>query len=206
MAGACSDTPGWYTPAMDMRLARHMWNETQWGTQRFRIRLDDSGLAGGALYGAFAPVWVCIVGGYVALIATLAMGEYVTLDDLTYAPREWVISLAALALFVVLGFLAWVNYQRVLMIRKAELVRLDAATFSIDATFLSLLWLHLGNALILVLTLGFGEPVASARTFKYVFNRLKAKGTVDVDVVLQGRGANPKSGEGLADTFDIGGF
>jgi uncharacterized membrane protein YjgN (DUF898 family) len=199
-------TWGWYAPASDMRLTRRLWSETKWGSKRFKILLPDAGLAG-PVYGAFALFWfsivVCYIGFGVAITVLAATG--VIEAETPGIGQVLMIYGIGIPIFLI-AFLAWIPYQAALMRRKAEMIGLDHATFRIDANFGSLLWLYVGNGLIFVLTLGLGEPLASARTFRYVFNRLKSKGAVDLDAIAQARADGTKSGEGLADAFDIGGF
>jgi len=70
----------------------------------------------------------------------------------------------------------------------------------------SLLGLQFTNGLIFVFTLGLGEPIITSRTFRYMVSRLSTSGTVDLETIRQSADRGPKTGEGLADVLDIGGF
>jgi uncharacterized membrane protein YjgN (DUF898 family) len=201
-----SFTLGWYAPAANMRLSRTLWADTTFGGTGLRIRLDDNGLAG-PTYPAFALLWIVAAVVYVAFFTGVAYLTATGTLDPDY-PDLTVIGLLYLGLLagIVLIALASVPYQAALMRRKAELVGFGQARFELAATTPSLFWLNFSNGLILLLTLGFGQPVASARTFRYVFNRLTSAGMVDLDAIAQSADRGPRSGEGLADAFDIGGF
>ncbi len=201
-------TIGWYAPASEMRLTRRLWSETQFGNRTFRIKLHDSGLAGPA-YGPFAILWIGALIAYIGLFAMMALLIANGTIDPETPPDDLTVLLFvygyALVVFIVLTLLA-VPYQAALMRRKAEMLGFEGADFKLDATFASLLWLNFSNVLILIFTLGFGEPIATARTFKYVFSRLTSTGGVDMETIRQTLDRGPTTGEGLADAFDIGGF
>ena len=69
---------------------------------------------------------------------------------------------------------------------------------------LSLAWIYIVNFLIVIFTLGFGLPVAQMRLWRYLLSRLEADGEIDIAAIRQNADKGPKSGEGLADAFDIG--
>jgi uncharacterized membrane protein YjgN (DUF898 family) len=60
------------------------------------------------------------------------------------------------------------------------------------------------NALIILLTLGFGQPFAQLRTFRYFCDHLTVMGEINADWIQQSRAERPSVGEGLADAFDLG--
>jgi uncharacterized membrane protein YjgN (DUF898 family) len=85
----------------------------------------------------------------------------------------------------------------------ASYTTLDNARFRMDATGGSLIWLILGNLLLIIFTLGIAMPFAQQRLVRYLVSRLSAEGTVDVNAILQSREAVGRTGEGLADAFDV---
>jgi uncharacterized membrane protein YjgN (DUF898 family) len=201
-------TLGWYAPASEMRLTRRLWSETQFGNRTFNITLPDNGLAS-PVYGPFAIFWVGGLLAYFGLIGVMAWLVGSGAIDPTSAADEITLTLYiygyALIVAIILALLA-VPYQAALMRRKAEMLGFEGADFKLDATFSSLLWLNFSNILILIFTLGFGEPITTARTFRYVFSRLTSTGAVDIEGIRQTSNRGPATGEGLADAFDIGGF
>jgi uncharacterized membrane protein YjgN (DUF898 family) len=70
----------------------------------------------------------------------------------------------------------------------------------------SFVWLTASNFLIRYLSLGFLSPIADARSMRYIVDRLR----VDAAVPWQEIGQNPdvllKSGEGLAEAFNVDAF
>jgi uncharacterized membrane protein YjgN (DUF898 family) len=86
----------------------------------------------------------------------------------------------------------------------AECTALEGLRFRFEATAGSLIGLALGNALIVVLSLGLGYPFVQLRNFRYLAARLSAEGEIDFDAIRQSAAAMPALGEGLADAFDVG--
>ncbi|MEO6608642.1 MAG: DUF898 family protein, partial [Aestuariivirga sp.] len=82
--------------------------------------------------------------------------------------------------------------------------RFDGAQFKLEATAGSYAWLIVGNVLLAIFTLGIGAPFIAQRTLRYVFQRLRLDGAVDISRIQQSIAALPTRGEGLADAFDIG--
>jgi uncharacterized membrane protein YjgN (DUF898 family) len=64
--------------------------------------------------------------------------------------------------------------------------------------------LWIGNVLWVVLTLGFGFPVAVHRTLKFFADRIELHGTLDTARLQQTTLDRPKFGEGLLEAFDPG--
>ncbi|MCR9267312.1 MAG: YjgN family protein, partial [Alphaproteobacteria bacterium] len=86
----------------------------------------------------------------------------------------------------------------------AQIVSFEGVTFSIKANTFSLGWVYAVNFLIIAFTLGLGLPIAQMRLWRYIFKRLEAEGEIDIASIRQNADKGPKSGEGLADAFDIG--
>jgi uncharacterized membrane protein YjgN (DUF898 family) len=74
----------------------------------------------------------------------------------------------------------------------------------LDATAGSLISLVVVNLLILVLTLGIGRPFVQQRLIRYMCDRLEIVGRIEVDRIAQSQAALDRTGEGLADAFDVG--
>jgi len=204
---ATSFTLGWYAPAAAMRLSKLLWEDTRFGTRQFKIKLDDRGLAGSSVYGPYAIFWVVIVVLYVAAIvgygSMTSQGYFDPYDpDIAMLLGYYGVVLVG----VLIASLASIPYQAALMRRQAEMIGLGNLRFSIDARSASLLGLQFTNGLIFVFTLGLGEPIITSRTFRYMVSRLSTSGTVDLETIRQSADRGPKTGEGLADVLDIGGF
>ena len=189
---------------MRMRLMHQMMNNTWFGNRRFAF----SGSAR-HLYGRFAISWITFVGVFVLLsvvsgiIGTLgAYGALKSIDTL-----DSIFPLAATIVvvgFVVLLPIIFCWYKAAEVSYFATSTRFEGATFELDATLGSLLWLLVGNLLISISTLGFGTPFTQMRTFRYVCDRLHANGIIDFDAIIQSSDKGPTFGEGLADALDVG--
>lgn len=66
------------------------------------------------------------------------------------------------------------------------------------------MWLTVGNALIMLLSLGLASPFVYRRYLNFVENRVALTGDGDFSTLGQGEMAKPTTGEGLADAFDVG--
>ena len=64
-------------------------------------------------------------------------------------------------------------------------------------------WLFLSNTLMSFATLTILSPVAEARVARYFINRLSTSGTIDFAGIQQSQEKLSKTGEGLAEAFDV---
>jgi uncharacterized membrane protein YjgN (DUF898 family) len=62
--------------------------------------------------------------------------------------------------------------------------------------------LHLGNLLILVVTLGLGWPVAAVRSWRTILSRMSLVGRVDLDQIVQEGQASSATGDVLEGALD----
>jgi uncharacterized membrane protein YjgN (DUF898 family) len=83
---------------------------------------------------------------------------------------------------------------------------LGEARFESTVTGGGLLGLTLTNLLLVALTLGLGTPWALVRLWRYHTDNLALVGEVDFAAILQQRGPEAGTAEGLADVLDVGGF
>lgn len=212
-------TFGWATPAMNLMLQNRIMNETRFGDQPFRF----SGVAG-PLYRRYALCWVltvvilapAIIVGLVLLAQGYFGGVEKALETLGGDPEAP--SIAEQILFIVLSIIAffvlyallsaviWAAYSVRELNVFMSYTQFAEARFVLSATTPSYIGLMLGNFLIVVLTLGIGQPYAVQRSFRYFCDRLKVEGAVDIAGIRQSQIAIDKRGEGLVDAFDIDGF
>ena len=64
-------------------------------------------------------------------------------------------------------------------------------------------WLFFSNTLMSILTLTILSPVAEARVARYFVQRLSSTGSIDFAGILQSQQKISRTGEGLAEAFDI---
>jgi len=214
-----SMTLGWSTPAMNLNLQERMIGDMRIGSMPFRFK----GRAG-PLYGPYAICWVAtfvvtivlalVVGiaGYALFGDTLgAFFESINKNDGSGPPPDTDLFVGIIAVAFIVGFLlftvvyyvTWAFYVAREMSIFASYTTLDSARFRMEATGGSLIALVLGNLLLMIFTLGIATPFAQQRLVRYLVTRLSADGIVDVNAILQSREAVGRTGEGLADAFDV---
>ncbi len=199
---------GWATPVMNTVLHEQITNDMRFGDAAFKFK----GRAG-PLYPTYALCWF-LVGVlsifFIAWGVSLVAGNFEGLFEKTPSQKETLgilYGLAIIVLVVVVYFLlspvVWSIYIAKEMRTFANYTRFDGAQFKLNATAGSIIWLTIGNVLILVFTLTFGWPFVQQRTFRYMAQRLELEGAIDIDRIQQSQAAIPTRGEGLADAFDV---
>ncbi|MFZ5671329.1 MAG: YjgN family protein [Pseudomonadota bacterium] len=210
-------TLGWSTPAMNLNLQERMTGDMRIGTLPFRFR----GRAG-PLYGPYALCWVISLLALVLLAGLIGFGTYllgdwiktvfegyVTEDGEPGPMLGFIVLFAFFAGFFVFGAfyaMIWAFYTAREMAIFASYTTLDLARFRLDATGTSLIALIVGNLLLVIFTLGIATPFAQQRLVRYFCDRITVDGIVDIDKIMQSREAVGRTGEGLADAFDVGGI
>ena len=195
-------TQGWFSPAMTMRLAARIWGGMSYGDQPVSWKRANKH----NLYGPFAIAWVVGLIGYFAMIAAMIpmfmeMGRSGTEPGAMFIVRVYGYAFVY-ALVIVIASAA---YHAAVMREIAASIRFGDASLALDVKGGALLGLSLTNLLIIVLSLGFLQPVAMARSAKFMIERLTSAGVAPLDQAQQApRG--PKTGEGLADAFDVSPF
>ena len=197
-------TLGWTYPWGRVRLFRRMMSETEFGDRCFRFE----GTAG-ALYPRFALCWLLTIpAGILAIVlgVTVASGIAAVLPadgDLDAVSAWYVIAGLLLPLSLLVLLPLWVIYKQREYEYFVECLSYEGLSFRLGASYLSFLWLILGNALILLFTLTLGRAFAQLRLFRYVCGRLEIVGEIDFEAIRQSARERPRSGEGLADAFDV---
>lgn len=201
---------GWMTPWQANMLNRILTNEMQFGDRHFAF----SGQAG-PLYGRFTVMYLGIFGLYLAFVAAIFGLVALFPDEMTPTPDGqsatpslwmWVyIASVAAAIYVLYTLLAAIYEVRV-MNYFAENTRYGDLAFGLNANTFSYAWIAASNTVLVILTLGILKPVAQARTLRYLVNRLSTDGEVDFMNVRQNPRALDRTGEGLAQAFDIDAF
>ncbi len=210
---------GWATPVLNTSLQERLIGDMRFGDLAFKFR----GRAG-ALYPTYAICWFLSLLAAVALMA-LFWGEIfalfgdearAVLDRMFNEPNPqptpqqlWTVSkvlivlgFTALAGFILIPML-WAIYTAKELATFASYTTAGEARFEMHATAWSLIRLVIGNVLLIVFTLGIARPFAQQRLLRYVCERIKIVGTVDIDRIAQSMQAMDKTGEGLADAFDV---
>ena len=198
-------TLGWVYPVMRMRLMGTMMNNTWFGDRQFHFEGSV-----GSLYERFAMCWFLFVGLLLTFGGTL---EHLSSGfELATNAENIAGAGAAMAAYgvigsVVLGIVSGIVfciYKAAELRHFAKCTRFEGLAFELNATIGGLIWLVIGNTLILLLTLGFGVAFTQMRKFRFVCDRLEARGTIDFGAIIQSADQGPGFGEGLADAFDVG--
>lgn len=206
-------TLGLAWPALNLRLNAYKIRHTWIGNQRLSFAPGGAG----RLYKTFLPVWalyflLMVMGNILpTMVGAAEAGAGLTPMGARNAPNSEMefFALIPLLLFIVSSPLLlapfhwyWAAEYRLF----AERSRLGEVRFKATVTGGRLLGLHLGNMLIGFFTLGLGMPIIYRRIARVVERSLTAEGQVDFAALSQENLERPRSGEGLADALDVGGF
>lgn len=199
-------TFGWFGPVARLRLARRMWKDVLYGDMPFSWDEEPPGPKE-PVYLSFALSWFGFVLPYIGLIVAIIALRFNPTPEAGFdiAKLGAVYAIAFGFGIVYLLFAAWheaVMFRRVTQSLSIGTVRLRSHFSTWDY-----LGAAFGGVLITVLTLGFGFMAAQMLLWRTVANRLELEGALDIDAIQQAEGRGPRTGEGLADAFDLsGGF
>lgn len=211
---AKSMSMGWATPVMNTVLAEQITNDMRFGDAAFKFK----GRAG-PLYPTYALCWLLTLAAIIAVIviavSSSGLSSYLSsIFDPTAATDtiESIASYIALAaallfiLFMLIIPMLWAIYSAKEIRTFASYTRFDGVPFVLNATAGSIIWLTVINLLLILLTLGIAWPFVQQRSVKFVVDRLKLEGMIDIDRIQQSMAKLESRGEGLADAFDVGGL
>jgi uncharacterized membrane protein YjgN (DUF898 family) len=224
-AVASSMTSGWLTPWRDNFLHRTLTRETRFGDRPFNF----TGKAG-PLYPSYSLAWIgsivllLLIGGLafatiypfaqpVVDAMTTSTGEDGKVDWSTPEMQEQIGRFASLMglgwlFFILYGVLAstlWSLFYAKEYRYFASETTFEGLRFGLDVKGWSMFWLFLSNTLLSFVTLTILSPVAEARVARYFVNRLSADGTIDFAAIQQSQEQMTRTGEGLAEAFDVEG-
>jgi uncharacterized membrane protein YjgN (DUF898 family) len=199
-------TLGWIVPWRTVQLQKALLDDTRFGNKAFTF----NGRAA-PLYRRFWIVWLSAAALFVATAAGIAvvMGvdfskAFPLAEKLTAAKVAASAGIVLLALLVFAVIRAW--YSTRVLNYFAEQTRFEGTAFRLDARVASFVWLTASNYLMLVLSLGILSPVAEARSMRYIVDRLAVDGPIVWHHIAQNPDALLKSGEGLAEAFNVDAF
>ncbi len=199
-------TLGWIVPWRTVRLQKALFDDTRFGDKAFTF----SGRAG-PLYKRFWLVWfsaiVLFIGTLVAIFVIIGfdmqggMPRPARLTLKTGAMSGGVVFLALLVFAIIR---AWYT-TRVLNYFAAQ-TQFQGTAFTLAARVGSFIWLTASNYVIRILSLGFLSPIAEARSMRYIVDRLAIDGPVAWNEIGQNPDSLLKTGEGLAEAFNVDAF
>ena len=199
-------TLGWLTPWRSTKLQGILTNDTRFGEEPLRFTAGAK-----PLYGRFAILWFGVVALYAATFGLIyyLIGEKLMLSAFTKQPMAWqdyvllfAIVFAALVLFAVIS----AGYYSKLNNHFAGHTFIQNARFNLQTTSGGLISLILVNTLLSLLTLGIASPIVQGRLARYFVQRTSIEGPIDFNAIAQSQAALDRTGEGLAEAFDIDAF
>ena len=200
-------------PWRTTKLTRHITNEMAFGSRPFAFEGSSK-----PLYLRFIARWIGVL---ILAIATPAaiyfwlgkerVGQFMAANAPGAPPvpmetPELLGSLAILAIAFLLYTVITAWYKAVEANYFASVTTYEGQPFKLSVTAMGLIGLVLVNTLITIFSLGILRPVAMARTAKYFVENFSLDGPIDVRAIAQSQAAMSKSGEGLAQAFDVDAF
>jgi uncharacterized membrane protein YjgN (DUF898 family) len=173
------------------------------------VTIGLSALFVGAITGvAYTAGWLDVQ-GLLDFVREQADGAGSAPDDAQARIIVGFIATAYLTIMVGFGFaylLGWAFYVATFYRVTAGAAQFANLRFASLAGARALIGLWLGNALIYIVTLGFGYPILIQRTLRFIARNLEIRGELDGAALSQSTLARPRFGEGLLEAFDPGMF
>ncbi len=194
-------TLGWSYPWGRMRLYRRIMSETEFGDRAFTCEGSAE-----ALYPRFALCWFLSIPAVVLVFLFVVL---ISASAGVAADGDWMEKIAGVFGILLFPLLVLALLPLWAVYKKKEYEHLTACTgyeglgISLNMTYWGFVWLYVGNALILILTLTLGRAFAQLRLFRFVCRHLEIVGDIDFEAIRQSAAERPGSGEGLADAFDV---
>ncbi|KAF0182878.1 MAG: DUF898 domain-containing protein [Hyphomonadaceae bacterium] len=199
-------TLGWFAPAMRLRLEKRMWNNAFFGDMAFTY--DNSKEA------RTEPVYKSYILAYIGVILYYAlifggMFQLGLMDSMGSGGMPDIRDIGilyALAFGGAILFLLFVAWHEAVMLRQIT-KSISLGDVKLKSTFSTwdLIGLVLTNLLLVIFTLGFGAIAAQMRTWRKICRRIEVDGTLELARIHQAASRGPRSGEGMADAFDLSG-
>jgi uncharacterized membrane protein YjgN (DUF898 family) len=204
----------WLVPWRATKLYRHITNDMTFGNSPFSF----VGSAG-PLYARFIARWIGVVILAIATGAALwAAGVFDMFKQIaetrhlppprgrqpTGAELGWLIGILLVASFLYSIITAWYRAAQANILTAAT--RFEGVPLKLGIAAGGLIWLFVTNYLLTMFSIGILKPVAEARAAKYFVERFAFDGPIDMERIAQSQAALGKTGEGLAQAFDVDAF
>ncbi|MBU6374064.1 MAG: DUF898 family protein [Alphaproteobacteria bacterium] len=195
-------TFGWFAPKMRLNLAEWMWSRTKFGDLGFAY--DSSPQARTEkVWASFALAWLGSIVFYLAFIG--AVFAIMSASGGNPGPMQFVQMYAA-ALALIIPLLLMTAWHEAVMLRQiTKSISLGEVSFRVHVGAWDVLLLVFTNALLVIFTLGFGAMAAEMRSWRFVARRLELAGQLNYSAIGQAASRGPRTGEGMADAFDLSG-
>jgi uncharacterized membrane protein YjgN (DUF898 family) len=195
-----------------------LWRYEMKNTGFGDVQFDFEG-RGSDLFGAFIITWafsllafVFFLAGVFGVVLLMWNGQLPTSARHVPNPDIGWPAVAALGALLYVGYivavlLAYLYFTARALSYSARHTSFRRIAFAADIKLRTLLWLQLGNFLIMIVTFGLGTPFAAQRYIRFFCNNLRLYGAEDLEALSQEPGRRrPKGGEGLVQLLDSGGF
>jgi hypothetical protein len=115
------------------------------------------------------------------------------------------IFLTVFGIYFLIGLVVMAYYAKFFR-QMVEQTSLHTLSFSFSARTKDWILLLLGDAALVILTLGIGFIFLDYRHWKFMVVHLEAYGHIDLDQLTQSTTPELRQGEGLLDALDLGAF
>jgi uncharacterized membrane protein YjgN (DUF898 family) len=116
----------------------------------------------------------------------------------------WLIAILITASFLYSIITAWYRAAQANIFAAAT--RFEGVPLKLAVSAGGLIWLFVTNYLITAFSFGILKPVAEARNARYFVERFAFDGPIDIEKIAQSQAALDRTGEGLAQAFDVDAF
>jgi uncharacterized membrane protein YjgN (DUF898 family) len=106
-------------------------------------------------------------------------------------------------ILLLIFFVAWHEATMIRQITKS--ISLGDVRLSSRFNAWDIIELAITNTLLIIFTLGFGAMAAQMRLWRRICRKIDVDGSLDLTRIHQAAERGPKSGEGMADAFDLSG-
>lgn len=197
-------TLGWFGPAARLRLARRMWKGVYYGDMPFSWSENPEGRKE-PVYLSFALSWFGMLLPFAGLVAAvISLGLIPKPEEgLNHAKLAAFYGLTLGCTLIYLLLAAW--HEAVMLRRVTQAISIGTVQLRSRFNTWNYVGLVLAGVLITVCTLGLGTLAILMLMWRTVANRLELDGALDIGAIQQAEGRGPRTGEGLADAFDLGG-
>ncbi len=197
-------TLGWFAPAMQLRIEKKLWSQTYFGDMQFSY--DNSSAARTEpVYLSFILAYIGVIAFYAGMVgAMFALGM---LQNPQMTPdMQDILTLYGILFagaFLLIFFVAW--HQAAIIRQITKSISLGDVRLQSRLGAWDIIELAITNTLLLIFTLGFGLVAAQMRVWRRICKRLEVSGELELARIHQAASRGPRSGEGMADAFDLGG-
>jgi uncharacterized membrane protein YjgN (DUF898 family) len=193
-------TLGWFAPKMRLNMAEWMWSRTKFGDLGFAYYSSPTARTE-KVWMSFALAWFGAIFWYVGLLA--AVFGIMSSSGGVPGPAQ-ILQIYAVAIVLVIPLLVMTAWHEAVMLRQiVKSISLGGASARVDVGAFAMIGLVFTNALLIIFTLGFGYMAAEMRVWRFVARRLRLTGAIDYAAIGRAVSRGPRSGEGMADAFDL---